>query len=85
MSREGLKNPRGIHKVMFIEHSKAYLRADGISKHINVQLPGEMGLPDQRGQLLKVLHGTGGGAKCWENDYSTTMASEDYLRGKSSP
>ncbi len=70
VSRVGLKNARGVHKVMFIDISKAYLHADVIYKHHYVQLPGETGLPDQCCNLLKALYGTRDGAKCWENGYS---------------
>jgi hypothetical protein len=34
---------------------------------------------------LKALYGAKDGAKCWENVYSATMVSANYIRGRSSP
>ena len=71
--------------MMFIDISKAYLHADVINNELYVELPAEMNLPSKCGHLKKALHGTRDAAKCWENDYSTTMATQVYVKGKASP
>ena len=72
-------------KMMFIDISKPYLHADVINNELYVELPAEMNLPNKCGHLKKALYGTRDAAKCWENDYSTTMATQVYVKGKTSP
>ena len=65
-------------------HFQAYLHADVINPEMYVELPAEMNLPNHCGHLKKALYGTRNAAKCWENDYSTTISTQRYDRGKAS-
>ena len=73
------------HKLMFIHISNAYLHADVINPELYVELPAEMNLPNHCGHLKNALYGTRDAATCWENDYSTTISTKGYDRGKASP
>ena len=56
-----------------------------INNELYVELPAEMNLPNSFRHLKKTVYGTRDAAKCWENDCSTTMATQAYVRGKASP
>ena len=74
------KHVKDAHKLMFIDICKAYLHADVINPELYVELPAEMNLPNHCGHLKKALYGTRDAAKCWENDYSTTISTQGYDR-----
>ena len=76
---------KNAHKMIFIDISKVHLHADVINNELYVELPAEMNLPNNCGHLKKAPNGTRDAAKCWENDYSTTMATQVYVKGKASP
>ena len=85
MSNGHKAHVKDVHKLMFIDISKAYLHADVINPELYVELPAEVNLPNHCGHLKKALCGTRDAAKCWENDYSTTISTQGYDRGKASP
>ena len=65
--------------------SKAYLHADVLDQDLYVELPKEMELVGQCGRLKKALYGTREAARCWEREYTKTLASIQFIRGRTSP
>ena len=82
VSRAGINDKRDPFKLLFIDISKAYLHANVINDDLYVELPSEMNMPNCCGWLRNALYGTREGAKCWENDYSSTLAAQSCKRGK---
>ena len=79
------QDKRTIHKLLFMDISKAYLHADVIDDCLYVELPTEMNMPGYCGHLKKALYGTREAARCWEREYSKTLESMGFMKGASSP
>ena len=72
-------------KLLFMDISKAYLHADVMDQELYVDLPEEMRLLGQCGRLKKALYGTREAARCWEKEYTRTLETLQFVRGRTSP
>ena len=76
------KDPR---KLLFVDISKAYLRAPVVSDNMYAELPVEMEQPGCCGRLLKALYGTRVAVRCWEQEQKRMLKSFGLRRRSTSP
>ena len=76
------RDPR---KLLFVDISKAYLRAPVVRDNMYAELPVEMEQPGCRGRLHKALCGARVAVRCWEQEYKRMLKSIGFRRGSTSP